>query len=493
MMGKAQIHIHTVEGDGIATAEQLLERAVQLGMNVIAFTDHDQLFSSVQAREIVARSNLPIEVIPAIEITASILFDHIIALFPAGVPSFTTREMFRGVEETVYWIHNENGIAILADKPAIKKWIKNKDGSFSTFKEMFTPHCIQSIKQQAQHKRLFVDIKHELIRDASIREIIKDKLSKDDQESIDLMLKRKMLPLAKINDVDVEGNSLNIYTELNPMFREVDEDHKNYFDAVWYSLEHKYLNGISANFANFKIAVDEQGNDVIDDVDILGFSYEDNPVSSEHSITEVAIRAMEEGRNSVEEKKMEDEKKILELERKNLENEKVKYSKDKEELETEKLRLKTMQEEQEKKAEIEKQAEVQKKIESELAEKTKLAKENSELKDELNRAKGVVAQKPNPNVPSGNSQDSKFYEENIKKITAEHDSTMETFRKGKVPMIDKTMSGFGEMVNLQAKANDFTADLIGRTDENGTPLANIIRGGRLIDRGDSDLITPKWK
>ena len=360
-----------------------------------------------------------------------------------------------------------NGTAILADKPAIKKWIKNKDGSFRTFKEMFTPHCIQSIKEQAKHKRLFVDVKHELVRDASIRAIIKDKLSKDEQESIDLMLKRKMLPLAKISDIDVEGNSLKIYTELNPMFREVNEEHKNYFDAVWYSLEHKYLNGISANFTNFKLAVDEHGNDVIDDVDILGFSYEDNPMSSEHSITEVAIRAMEEGRNSEGEKKMEDEKQKLELEKnklndekKNLESEKVKYLKEKEDFEIEKSRLQTMADEADKKAELEKQAEIQKKIEKELADKTesakKLQEESTKLQDELNRAKGVVGQRANPNVRKEDIANPKFYEENIKKITERHDAHFKSLSSGRMPMIDKLLSGFSEIVNLSAKAGNLT-------------------------------------
>ena len=213
------------------------------------------------------------------------------------------------------------------------------------------------------------------------------------------------------------------------MFREVDDDHKNYFDAVWYSLQNKFLNGISVNFGEFKYAYDDKGDMMIDDAEVIGFSYLDSPAGTEHSITEVMIRSLEEGKNKDEEKKMEDEKKQLELERKNLENEKIKYLKDKEELDKEKLRLQTMADEEAKKAELEKQAELQKKIEKDLADKTeeakKLKEENTKLGVELNRAKGVVGQQQNPNVRKEDIANPKFYEENIKKITERHDAYLD--------------------------------------------------------------------
>ena len=403
----------------------------------------------------------------------------------------TDRIEVRGLRENDKPRYIVNGIAILANKPHVYEYIKNKDGTTKTLKNIFTPHCIQSIKEQAKHKSLFIDIQHELVRNASIKALAKDKLNEDEQKQLDNMLKRKMLPLAKISDVDVEGNELKIYTELNPMFRELDEEHKNYFDAVWYSLENKYLNGISANFGEFKYAFDEQNNMVIDDVDILGFSYLDAAAGHEHSITEVAIRALEEGQNIDEGKKMEDEKAKLDLDRKNLENERIKYLKDKDDLEIEKSRLQTMQEEADKKAELEKQAAEQEKIQKELQEKTEAIKkaqeENTKLQDELNRVKGVVPQKPNPNSPSGfNPNDPKFYAEKIKEITAKHDATIQTFRSGKTPIIDETFSGFSEMANLSAKAGNLTADLSERD-------AEYVREHRLLDRSGSDLITPNLK
>src|SRR3990167_4580646 len=248
----------------------------------------------------------------------------------------------RGLKENDKPRYIVNGTAIVANKKHPYEWIKNKDGSIKSLKSVFTPHCIQSIKEQAKHRSVFMDVQHELVRNTSIRALAKDKFTDEEQKQLDNMLKRKMLPLAKINDIEIEGDKLQIYTELNSMFREVDDDHKNYFDAIWYSLQNKFLNGISPNFGEFKYAYDDKGDMVVDDAEIVGFSYLDSPAGVEHSITEVMIRSLEEGKNNEDGKKMEDEKKALELERKNLENERIKYLKEKEEFEIEKSRLQKM-------------------------------------------------------------------------------------------------------------------------------------------------------
>ena len=183
-----------------------------------------------------------------------------------------------------------NGTAIIPNKKHIYKYQKRADGTYKSLKSMFTPHCIKSIKEQSKHKKLFVDAQHELGINANIKSMLKDRLSPEEQLKIDKMLKTKMLPLAKINDIDILEDRMDIKTELNPMLREIDEDHKRYFDAIWYSLENKFLNGISLTFGDFKYATDEQGDMVIDDVDVLNFSYLDAPAEHESSIYEVAMR-----------------------------------------------------------------------------------------------------------------------------------------------------------------------------------------------------------
>ena len=52
-MGFADLHIHTIYSyDGTATVPAVLRRAKQIGLDVIAITDHDELRGSLKALEI---------------------------------------------------------------------------------------------------------------------------------------------------------------------------------------------------------------------------------------------------------------------------------------------------------------------------------------------------------------------------------------------------------------------------------------------------------
>lgn len=366
------------------------------------------------------------------------------------------------------------GTAMVANKKDIYQYSKKADGTFKTLHSIFTPGCIQSIKEQAKHKKLFVDSQHELALNTNIKTMLKGKLSPEEEGRIDAMLKTKMLPLAKISSIDIKDDSLDIETELNPVFREVDADHQKYFDAIWYSLEHKYLNGISVNFANPQV-IYEEGEPKIDNVDVLGFSYVDAPALADNSIYEVAIRAMQEGIDIRIGEKMEDEKNRIEAEKLKLEEERNKLQKEREDITRQKLEM-------DKKIEIDKQAVEQKKIQQELESKAealkKIEEENAKLKGELNNAKGLAAQEKKP-VHTG-----EFYKEKLKEITKEHDETMDVYKRGQKPMIDKSMKGFAELVNLQAKAGNYTADL-------DNPNAAYIRDNRLLERSKSDVVLGK--
>lgn len=374
------------------------------------------------------------------------------------------------------------GNAIVANKKDIYEYSKNSDGTFRTLKSMFTPNCIKSIKEQSKHKKLFVDSQHELALNANIKSLVKDKLTPIDEKKLDSMLKTKMLPLAKLNDIDIDGDILKVDTELNPVFREVDLDHQKYFDAIWYSLENKYLNGVSVNFANPKI-IDDDGEVKIDDIDVLGFSYVDAPAFHGNSIFEVAIRAMQEGIQTRTGEKMNDEIEKLNSEKSKLEEERKQVQKEKEDLLKQKADM-------EKKSEIEKQASEQKRVQEDLQRKTdelkKSEEERQRLGEELNRAKGIAGQQDKfSRKQDGKNYDDKFYNEKLKEITSEHDKTIEVIKRGQKPMIDRTMKGFAELVNLQAKAGNLTADL-------DRDNAEYARQNRLLDRSDSDVIANRF-
>lgn len=69
-MGLADLHMHTIYSyDGTASVPAVLIRAKQIGLDVIAITDHDEIAGSLKAVELAPQYG--VEVIPAIEITTA--------------------------------------------------------------------------------------------------------------------------------------------------------------------------------------------------------------------------------------------------------------------------------------------------------------------------------------------------------------------------------------------------------------------------------------
>ena len=69
-MGLADLHIHTIYSyDGTASVPAVLTRAKEIGLDVIAITDHDEIEGSLKAFNLA--SQFGIEVIPGLEITTA--------------------------------------------------------------------------------------------------------------------------------------------------------------------------------------------------------------------------------------------------------------------------------------------------------------------------------------------------------------------------------------------------------------------------------------
>ena len=69
-MGLADLHIHTIYSyDGTASVPAVLTRARQIGLDVIAITDHDEIAGALKALELAP--NYGVEVIPGSEITTA--------------------------------------------------------------------------------------------------------------------------------------------------------------------------------------------------------------------------------------------------------------------------------------------------------------------------------------------------------------------------------------------------------------------------------------
>ncbi|PKQ64854.1 hypothetical protein BZG02_03100 [Labilibaculum filiforme] len=84
-MKTIDLHIHTSASDGSYTPKELVDYAVKKKLSAIAITDHDTMKGIPEALEYIAASQLPIELIPGMEISASgmglVYGIHILAYF----------------------------------------------------------------------------------------------------------------------------------------------------------------------------------------------------------------------------------------------------------------------------------------------------------------------------------------------------------------------------------------------------------------------------
>lgn len=104
--GFADLHVHTNYSDGADGVSDVLAWAAQIGLDVIAITDHDTIDGAFIAAELARVRNEP-EVIVGEEVSSR--DGHILALFIRTVvpPNMSA-------EETVEAIHEQGGLAIAA-------------------------------------------------------------------------------------------------------------------------------------------------------------------------------------------------------------------------------------------------------------------------------------------------------------------------------------------------------------------------------------------
>jgi predicted metal-dependent phosphoesterase TrpH len=105
--GKADIHIHSSVGDGMAAIPEILEFVeTTTDLDVIAITDHDRIEGSFEARELASKRGYRFQVVTGIEVTTK--DGHLLALYlESPVPSF------RPLEETIEAIHAQGGLCVV--------------------------------------------------------------------------------------------------------------------------------------------------------------------------------------------------------------------------------------------------------------------------------------------------------------------------------------------------------------------------------------------
>jgi len=66
-MGRADLQLHSDLGDGLSSLDAILDSAEQVGLDVIALTDHDDIHGAFALRDLAARRSSPVQVITGVE------------------------------------------------------------------------------------------------------------------------------------------------------------------------------------------------------------------------------------------------------------------------------------------------------------------------------------------------------------------------------------------------------------------------------------------
>jgi len=267
------------------------------------------------------------------------------------------RTSFNEQKEKEYIVRGYASIPNMVD---LYKFSRNRDGSTASFRSLFTENAIRSMAEQAKMKKVFVDAEHQTAALINIRSLLNTLQHQLVNNGVDIspvatqitdLVKQTDITFAKVVDLKIDDKGLFIDTRLNPFYRDLDP---KYFDAVWNSIQHGFINGISINFTPRNVIEEFRNGEyvtVIDDVDLYGFSFVGQPALPQNSIVEVAMRSMMEFRASQEQKgeKMTEEKQTnneAEMLKKELESLKNKIAQD----ETKKQEEKQKQVEEEKNA-----------------------------------------------------------------------------------------------------------------------------------------------
>ena len=118
-MGKADLHIHTRDGDGLDTIEQVLEHVeANTDLDVLAITEHDSFETALRAREIWAHGRYRFDLVPGVEVTT--LQGHVVALYLEEPVASLQR-----VEDTLDAVHYQGGVCFV---PHPMSWLTRSIG-----------------------------------------------------------------------------------------------------------------------------------------------------------------------------------------------------------------------------------------------------------------------------------------------------------------------------------------------------------------------------
>lgn len=100
-------HAHTHYSDGVLSPIQLLERAHSKGVDLLAISDHDSISGIDEAKTWLAASNLPLKILPGIEISAQSDFGEIHIVGLNVEPNHTDLVALTVQQQEIRWLRAE--------------------------------------------------------------------------------------------------------------------------------------------------------------------------------------------------------------------------------------------------------------------------------------------------------------------------------------------------------------------------------------------------
>lgn len=104
--GRADLHLHTILGDGWIRPERLVAEAARRRLDVIAVTDHDHVEGARRVEELLAEHNPGVRLITGVEVSTR--SGHLLGLFVEKAP----RPM-RSVQESIDAIKEQGGLVVV--------------------------------------------------------------------------------------------------------------------------------------------------------------------------------------------------------------------------------------------------------------------------------------------------------------------------------------------------------------------------------------------
>lgn len=160
-VGKADLHIHTAQGDGLDRVETVIDWVVQhTDLDLIAITDHDDITAGLVGREYAARRGYQVQVVPGVEITTR--GGHLLAL-DVDQPF----RMLRPLEESVDEVLAAGGICIA---PHPYSWLTTSIGERGLQRLIPTPDTSRLAALEVWNPSLAGMVCHERTKVANLKQ-----------------------------------------------------------------------------------------------------------------------------------------------------------------------------------------------------------------------------------------------------------------------------------------------------------------------------------